>query len=57
MTGLGRSLKDHTNRLAGEDILQSTFENVFANKSTGTLAKRSSHLWQLNMWCYEMEIP
>ena len=28
LTGLGRSLKDHTNRLAGESILQSTFENV-----------------------------
>ena len=56
MTGLGRSLKDHTNRLAGEDILQSTFENVFTSKSTGTLAKRSGHLWQLNMWCFEMEI-
>ena len=56
MTGLGRSLKDHANRLAGEDILQSTFENAFTNKSIGTLAKRSSHLWQLNMWCYEMEI-
>ena len=38
-TGLGKSLKDHTNRLASESVLQSTFENVFVNKSTGTLAR------------------
>ena len=38
-TELGKSLKDHTNRLASESVLQSTFENVFVNKSTGTLAR------------------
>ena len=55
-TGLGRSLRDRTNRLAGESVLQSTFENVFSSKSTGTLAKRSGHLWQLQMWCHESNI-
>ena len=55
-SGLGRSLMDRTNRLAGEDVLQSTFENVFSSKSTGTLAKRSGHLWQLQMWCHEVDI-
>lgn len=55
-TGLGRSLRNHSNKLSNESILQTTFENVFTNKSTGTLAKRAGHLWELQMWCHELGV-
>lgn len=56
VTGLGRSLRDHSNKLSTESVLQTTFENVFTNKSTGTLAKRAGHLWELQMWCHEIGV-
>ena len=56
VTGLGRSLRDHSNKLSTESVLQTTFENVFTNKSTGTLAKRAGHLWELQMWCSEIGV-
>ena len=56
-SGLGRSLKTYAGNFSEEHVLQSVFSGVFVNKSTGTLVKRSNHLWELQNWLFEMQVP
>ena len=56
-SGLGRSLKTYAGNFSEEHVLQSVFSGVFVKKSTGTLAKRSNHLWELQNWLFEMHVP
>ena len=55
-SGLGRSLKTGAGNFSEEQVLQNVFSSVFVNKSTGTLVKRSNHLWQLQQWLFEQHV-